>query len=65
MQNLDGLFSEIKLIHEKHSKGLTVKTETIGSKAKTKKPAYHLYGSKEVGLFGKNPQQTYVGGVIQ
>ncbi|MHA2224807.1 MAG: hypothetical protein ACXAC8_06360 [Candidatus Hodarchaeales archaeon] len=65
MENLSELFSEIKVILEKHSKGLDAKTETIGSQAKVKKPAYHLYGSKEVSLFGKKPEKTYIGGVIQ
>ena len=65
MENLDVLFSKIKVILEKHSKGLEAKTETIGSQAKVKKPAYHLYGSKEVSLFGRKPEKTYFGGVIQ
>ena len=65
MGNLEKIFSEIKVILEQHSEGLLVKTETIGSQAKTKKPAYHLYGSKEVSLFGKKPQKTYIGGVIK
>jgi len=65
MENLDDLFSEIKLIIEKHSKGLITKTGTYNSQAKQKKPGYHLYGSKDVSLFGKKPQKTYIGGVIQ
>ena len=65
MGNLDKIFSEIKEILEKHSEGLIVKTEIIGSRAKVVKPAYHLYGSEEVSLFGKKPQKTYIGGVIK
>lgn len=37
----------------------------IDSKAKDDKPGYHLYGDKEVSLFNKKPQKTYVAGVIQ
>jgi hypothetical protein len=65
MGNLEEIFSKIKDIFEKHSEGLTVKTEIIGSRAKAIKPAYHLYGSEEVSLFGKKPQKTYIGGVIK
>ena len=65
MGNLEEIFSEIRDILEKHSEGLTVKTEIIGSQGKAKKSAYHLYGSKEVSLYGKKPQKTYIGGVIK
>ncbi len=65
MRNLEEIYSEIKDILGQHSEGLTVKTEIIGSQAKAKKPAYHLYGGKEASLFGKKPQKTYIGGVIK
>ncbi|GAG89611.1 unnamed protein product [marine sediment metagenome] len=65
MENLDEIFSEIKSILEQQSEGLIVTTETIGSQAKMKKPAYHLYGSEDVSLFGKKPQKTYICGVIK
>ena len=64
MENLDKIFFEIKNILERNS-GNYFKTEKyLGSQA-TQKPGYHLYGNKEVSLFGKKPQQTYIAGVIQ
>ncbi len=65
MSSLDSIFIQIKSILEKHSTDLKVTDEIIGSKAKVKKPALHLYGKKEVSLFNKKPQPTYIGGVIQ
>ena len=65
MENLENIFSEIKKILENQSANLLVKDQYIGSQAKQQKPAYHLYGNKEVSLFGKKPQPTYVAGVIQ
>ncbi len=65
MENLDEIFIEIKKILENQSEGLIAREEVIGSKAKIKKPGYHLYVEEEVSLFGKKPQQTYVAGVIQ
>ncbi|MFW9819636.1 MAG: hypothetical protein ACFFE5_08510 [Candidatus Thorarchaeota archaeon] len=56
---------EIKKILEKNSETFLVKDQYIGSKAKQQKPAYHLYGNKDVSLFGKKPQPTYIAGVIQ
>ncbi|MCW4030909.1 MAG: hypothetical protein NWE80_00935 [Candidatus Bathyarchaeota archaeon] len=64
-KSLDTIFLHIKEILANYSENLVVADAYIGSKAKTKKPAYHLYGSKEVSLFGKKPQKTYVAGVIQ
>lgn len=65
MENLEGIFQEIKAILEKHSTNLLAVNKYRGSQAKTQKPAYHLYGKKEISLFGKKPQQTYIAGVIQ
>lgn len=42
-----------------------MKRQYIGSQAKQQKPAYHIYGNKEVSLFGKKPQPTYIAGTIQ
>lgn len=64
-ESLDTIFLSIKAILAKYSQNLVVTDTNIGSKAKIRKPAYHLYGSKEVSLFGKKPQKTYVAGVIQ
>jgi hypothetical protein len=65
MENLKIIFSKLKDILEKHSNKFLTKEEYIGSQAKQKKPGYHLYGSKEVSLFGKKPQPIYIAGVIQ
>ncbi|MFW9950053.1 MAG: hypothetical protein ACFFKA_08005 [Candidatus Thorarchaeota archaeon] len=64
MENLDEIFIEIKKILEKNSANLFKTTEYIGSQAK-QKPGFHLYGNKEVSLFGKRSQKTYIAGVIQ
>ena len=65
MENLETIFSKLKKILEKHSSSFLVKDQYIGSQAKQKKPAFHLYGNKEVSLFGKKPQPTYIAGIIQ
>jgi hypothetical protein len=65
MEDLDKLFEDIKKTLEKHSEGLSAKSEIIGSQTKLLKPSYHLYGTKKVSLFNKKPQQTYIGGVIK
>ena len=65
MENLEDIFLEIKKIIKGQSSNFLIKDQYIGSQAKQKKPAYHLYGSKEVSLFGKKPQPTYIAGVIQ
>lgn len=65
MEQLEKIFLEIKGILEKNSETFVVKDQYIGSQAKQEKPAYHLYGSKDVSLFGKKPQPTYIAGVIQ
>ena len=65
MEKLEKIFLELKTILEKNSSTFLVKNQYIGSQAKQQKPAYHLYGSKEVSLFGKKPQPTYIAGVIQ
>lgn len=65
MEKLENIFSEIKKIIEKNSNNFVVKDQYIGSQAKQKKPGFHLYGDKEVSLFGKKPQPTYIAGVIQ
>jgi len=65
MSILEEIFLKIKKILEKHSNNFYTAVETIGSKAKIKKLGYHLYGNEEVSLFGKDPQKTYIAGVIQ
>ncbi len=64
MEILDEVFKEIKKILEKNSEDFFKTAQYIGSQAK-QKPGFHLYGNKEVSLFGKKPQQTYIAGVIQ
>lgn len=65
MSDLDKIYQELKQILERHSENFLVKNHYIGSKAKNGKPAYHLYGRKEVSLFGKEPKKTYIAGVIK
>jgi len=65
MEKLENIFLEIKKILEKHSSNFLIKEQYIGSQAKQQKPGFYLYGSKEVSLFGKKPQPTYIAGVIQ
>ena len=65
MESFNKIFLEIKKILEKNSGDFLKKEKTIGTKAKQQKPGYHLYGNKEVSLFGKKPQYTYIAGVIQ
>jgi hypothetical protein len=65
MENLEEIFKEIKKILEKNSSDFLKTNKYIGSKSKQQKPSLHLYGNKEVSLFGKKPQPTYIAGVIQ
>jgi hypothetical protein len=65
MEKLENIFSELKKILEKNSGNFLIKDHYIGSQAKQQKPAYHLYGNKDVSLFGKKPQPTYIAGVIK
>ncbi|MFX0040166.1 MAG: hypothetical protein ACFFCY_05065 [Promethearchaeota archaeon] len=65
MENLENIFLELKTILEKNSGTFLIKDRYIGSRATQEKPEYHLYGNKEVSLFGKKPQPTYIAGVIQ
>jgi len=65
MENLKKIFLELKKILERHSDTFLIEDQYIGSQTKQKKPGYHLYGRKEVSLFGKKPQPTYIAGVIQ
>ena len=65
MNDLDKIFLELMEILKKRSSEFVERDKYIGSNAKQQKPAYHLYGKKEVSLFGKEPQPTYVAGVIK
>ncbi|MFW9826681.1 MAG: hypothetical protein ACFFEY_03565 [Candidatus Thorarchaeota archaeon] len=65
MNDLEDVFLKIKSILVKYSSSFLSKDKYIGSQAIEKKPAYHLYGSKKVSLFGKKSQPTYIAGVIQ
>ena len=65
MDKLEKIFEEVKQILKKNSSGFVERDEYIGSQAKQKKPGFHIYGSKDVSLFGKKPQPTYIAGVIQ
>jgi hypothetical protein len=62
---LPEIFEEIKQALKKYAKGAVEGRETIlDSKAKGGKLGYHLYGKKKVRIMGRQPQPTYVAGVI-
>jgi hypothetical protein len=65
MEKLNDIFNELKQILVNNSGDFFESDQYIGSQAKKKKPGYHLYGKKEVSLFGKKPQKIYIAGVIQ
>ncbi len=58
------IFGVLKNLLVKHSKGLYVRSSIIGSKVKSVKPAFHLYGKKKVSILGLPERQTYVAGII-
>ncbi len=64
MKKLEDIYKKIKEILEKNSETFLKTDHYIGSQAKQQKPGYHLYGRKEISLFGKIPQKTYIAGVI-
>lgn len=65
MDDLHDIFLKLKKIIESYSDEFLLEDHYLGSKAKNNKPASHLYSTKEVSLFGKKPQKTYIAGVIQ
>jgi hypothetical protein len=65
MDTLTEIYNKIEEILKAHSERFLVKDHYIGSKAKSDKPAYHLYGKKEVSLFGKEAKNVYIAGVIK
>ncbi len=66
MADLQSMFEQLKTLLQKYEKkpGLVGRDTTIDPKTKIVKPAYHIYGKKEVSLMGRKPQQTYVVGII-
>jgi len=66
MSPLEPIFAQLKKVLQKYAKGAVVgQEELLNSKAKDKKPMYILYGKKEVAILNRQPQQTYIFGVIQ
>lgn len=65
MENLDEIYSKLKKILQNRAKSLLITDKYIGSQSTANKPGFHLYGNREVSLFGKKPQKTYVAGAIQ
>lgn len=61
---LELVFSKLEEVFEKHSEGLDVLPEVIGSKAKVRKEGLHLYGREEVEVFGKK-RRVYLAGIIK
>ena len=64
MSDLQDVFDQLRRLLEKHEPGLERRDEYIGSQAKVKKPAYHLYGKESVSVLGRKPEQIYLGGTI-
>lgn len=65
MTDLEKIYQEIKEILQKNSQEFMETEEYLDSKAKIKKPGYHLYGTEEKSYYGRKPQQMYIAGVIQ
>lgn len=59
------IFKELKALLQKFASGkLEAHKKYIGLAAEQEKPGYHLYGKREISLFGKDPQKTYFAGII-
>ena len=65
VEKLENIFIKMKEILENNSGNFLKTSETLGTQAKQKKPGFHLYGNKEISLFGKKPKKTYIAGTIQ
>jgi hypothetical protein len=63
--DLTETFDQLKKLLSKHARGLAQHDEFLGSQARDRKPALHLYGKREVSVAGRKPQATYIVGVIQ
>jgi len=65
--DLDSLFIDLKELLQSFDADATLelREETIGTQAKEKKAALHLYGKAEVSISGRKAQQTYIAGVIR
>lgn len=64
MADLQEVFEQIQQVLEKHEPGMERRDEYIGSQAKVKKPAFHLYGKDPVSVFDRKPEQIYLAGTI-
>lgn len=62
--SLAATYAKLKTVLSRHADGLVVLDEFLGSEAKVKKVALHLYGAKEVSIGGRKPQLTYIAGII-
>ena len=64
MANLPGVFDQLRQLLEHQASGLEWRDAYIGSQAKVKKPAYHLYGRELVSVAGRKPEQIYFAGTV-
>lgn len=70
MADLEHIFGQLKKLLKKHAKGMDVMIGFLNaSKASAvskAKPAYSLYGKKEVSVTeSRKPQRVYLAGIIQ
>ena len=64
MADLQDVFDQLRRLLESHEPGLEWRDAYIGSQAKIKKPAYHLYGKELVSVVGRKPEQIYFAGTV-
>ena len=64
MADLQHVFNQLRRLLESHEPGLEWRDAYIGSQAKVKKPAYHLYGKDLVSVAGRKPEQIYFAGTV-
>ena len=64
MADLQDVFDQLRRLLESHEPGLEWRDAYIGSQAKVKKPAYHLYGKEPVSVVGRKPEQIYFAGTV-
>lgn len=66
MDGPEQIFRALGALIRRHRRGLDLRDMYLDSKARTQKPALHLYGKQPVSIFAnRRPQPTYVAGVIR
>ena len=64
MADLPDVFNRLRRLLARHEPGLEWRDAYIGSQAKVKKPAYHLYGKDLVSILGRKPERIYFAGTV-